>query len=351
MDTILAANPPGESIAGRTNVIAAAGAAPARMRYIGMSSATQGPADIFDRALLRARRARAAAEFGAHDFLFREIAERLAERVSDVRRDFPLALDFGCRTGLFTGAATRLAPGKIGTIIQCDLAPEFARMAHAANGATAIAADEEALPFAASAFDLAVSGGALHAVNDVPGTLAQIRHALAPDGLFLGALIGGETLNELRTALLAAEAEVEGGASPRVAPFAQLSDAAGLLQRAGFALPVADIDRIDVTYENAFRLMADLRGMGETNVRHDRRRTPTRRATLMRAADIYTERFAGADGRIPATFEVFFLTGWAPAASQPRPLRPGSAQARLADALETAEQSAGEAASAGRTGH
>ncbi len=307
------------------------------MRYIGMSSATQGPADIFDRALLRARRARAAAEFGAHDFLFREIAERLAERVSDVRRDFPLALDFGCRTGLFTGAATRLAPGKIGTIIQCDLAPEFARMAHAANGATAIAADEEALPFAASAFDLAVSGGALHAVNDVPGTLAQIRHALAPDGLFLGALIGGETLNELRTALLAAEAEVEGGASPRVAPFAQLSDAAGLLQRAGFALPVADIDRIDVTYENAFRLMADLRGMGET--------------TLMRAADIYTERFAGADGRIPATFEVFFLTGWAPAASQPRPLRPGSAQARLADALETAEQSAGEAASAGRTGH
>lgn len=309
-----------------------------------MSATPHDPAEVFDRALVRDRRARAAADFGAHDFLFREIAGRLAERVSDVRREFPHALDLGCRTGLFAGAVARLAQGKIGTIVQSDLAPGFARAARDANGAAAVAADEEALPFAPGSFELVVSGGALHAVNDVPGALAQINRALAPDGLFLAALIGGETLHELRTALIAAEAEIEGGASPRVAPFAQLADAAGLLQRAGFALPVADLDRIDVTYESAFALMADLRGMGETNARRDRRRAPTRRATVMRAAEIYSERFARADGRIPATFEIFFLTGWAPDASQPKPLRRGSATARLADALGTEERAAGERA-------
>jgi NADH dehydrogenase [ubiquinone] 1 alpha subcomplex assembly factor 5 len=298
-----------------------------------------GPAAIFDRALVRARRNRAARGFAEHDFLFREIAERLAERVSDVRRDFPRALDSGCRSGLFADAVGRLAPGKVGHIVQADTSVDFARGARAANGMPGVVADEEALPFAPHAFDLIVSSAALHAVNDVPGSLAHMRHALAPDGLFLGALIGGETLHELRAALLAAEAEIEGGASPRVAPFAQLADAAGLLQRAGFALPVADTDTIDVTYENAFRLMADLRGMGEANALVERRRSPLRRATLLRAAEIYAERFARPDDRIPATFEVFFLTGWAPHASQPRPLRPGSATARLADALDNTEHS------------
>ncbi|MEP4379137.1 MAG: methyltransferase domain-containing protein [Alphaproteobacteria bacterium] len=303
-----------------------------------------GPVDIFDRTLLRQRRSRVASDFAAHDFLFREIAERLAERTADVRRDFDLALDWGSRTGLYADAAQRLAPGKIGRLVHSEISFEMARDGRAAHGNPTIVADEEALPFAEHSFDLVVSTGVLHAVNDVPGALAQVRRALKPDGLFLGALLGGETLHELRTAWLAAEAEIEGGASPRVAPFAELADAAALLQRAGFALPVADLDPIQVTYEHPLKLMHDLRGMGETNIRQDRRRSPTRRETLFRAAEIYAERFAGSDDRIPATFELFFLTGWAPDASQPRPLRPGSADTRLADALETVEQATGDAA-------
>lgn len=297
-----------------------------------------GPEAIFDRALMRQRRERVAAGFDAHDFLFREIAERLAERAGDVRRDFPLALDAGCRTGLFTRAAQTIIPGKIGGFVASEFAPGMARTARERTGAPSVIADDEALPFAPASFDLVASCAVLQGLNDVPGALLQLRRTLKPDGLFLGALLGGETLHELRHALLAAEAEIEGGASPRVAPFAELADAAGLLQRAGFSLPVADLDPIDVSYENAFALMHELRGMGETNARLDRRRIPTRRATLLRAAEIYSERFADADGRIHATFDVFFLTGWAPADSQPKPLRPGSAQARLADALDTTER-------------
>jgi len=297
------------------------------------------PEPIFDRTLLRRRRARIADRFGAHDFLFWEIANRLAERAGDVRRDFDLALDAGCRTGLFAQQAAVMIPGKIARLIQCDLSPEFAAQARSCTGVPALATDDEFLPFAEASFDLAISCGVLHAVNDVPGALIQLRRVLRPDGLFLGALLGGDTLNELRHALIAAEAEIEDGASPRVAPFAELADAAGLLQRAGFALPVADMDTINVTYENAFALMAELRGMGEANIRHDRRRTPTRRATLLRAAEIYSEQFAGPDGRIPATFQIFFLTGWAPAETQPKPLHPGSASVRLAEALDADERS------------
>ena len=297
-----------------------------------------GPEAIFDRALMRQRRERIAPIFDAHDFLFREIAVRLAERAGDVRQNFPLALDAGCRTGLFTQVAKEMIPEKIGTYILSESTPSFARTAHQRTGAPTVIADDETLPFAPARFDLVASCGVLQGLNDVPGALLQMRQALRPDGLFLGALLGGETLFELRQALLAAEAEIEGGASPRVAPFAELSDAAGLLQRAGFSLPVADLDPIDVSYENAFKLMHELRGMGETNARLDRRRTPTRRATLLRAAESYSARFADAGGRIHASFDVFFLTGWAPADSQPKPLRPGSAQTRLADALDTTER-------------
>lgn len=297
-----------------------------------------GPAAIFDRALKRQRRARIAARFDDHDFLFREIAVRLAERAGDIRHDFALALDAGCRTGLFTQAAQEIIPGKITRFVQSESSPGFAATARARNNVETIVADDEALPFAPASFDLIASCGVLQGLNDVPGALLQLRQSLRPDGLFLGALLGGETLFELREALLTAEAEIEGGASPRVAPFAELSDAAGLLQRAGFSLPLADMDPIDVTYENVFRLMHDLRGMGEANTRLDRRRTPTRRATLMRAGEIYAERFGRPDGRIPASFQVFFLTGWAPDASQPKPLRPGSARTRLADALDTTER-------------
>jgi SAM-dependent methyltransferase len=205
-----------------------------------------------------------------------------------------------------------------------------------------IAADEEALPFCDGVFDLVVSALALQFVNDLPGTLVQIRRALKPDGLFVAAILGGETLTELRQSFATAESEVEGGVSPRVAPFADLRDLGALLQRAGFALPVTDTDRLTVRYGSAFALMHDLRRMGATNALADRRRTPLKRATLMRMGEIYAERFADHDGRLRATFEIMWLSGWAPDPSQQQPLRPGTAKARLADALGTREFPAGE---------
>ncbi len=189
-----------------------------------------------------------------------------------------------------------------------------------------------------------VSALALQFVNDLPGTLVQIRRALKADGLFLATLLGGETLTELRQSFAAAESEIEGGLSPRVAPFADLRDLGALLQRAGFALPVTDVDRLLVRYDSPFALMHDLRRMGATNALVARRRTPLRRATVMRMAEIYAQRFADADGRVRATFEIVWLTGWTPHPSQQQPLRPGSARTRLADALGTQEISAGEKA-------
>jgi SAM-dependent methyltransferase len=207
-----------------------------------------------------------------------------------------------------------------------------------------VIADEEALPFRDGSLDLVVSALALQFVNDLPGVLVQIRRALKPDGLFLAALIGGETLTELRQSFAAAESEMEGGVSPHVAPFADLRDLGALLQRAGFALPVTDTDRVTVRYDSAFALMHDLRRMGATNALLDRRRTPLRRATLTRMAEIYAQRFADNDGRVRATFEIVWLSGWAPHPDQPQPLKPGSAQVRLADALGTREISTGEKA-------
>jgi SAM-dependent methyltransferase len=202
--------------------------------------------------------------------------------------------------------------------------------------------DEEVLPLAEGSLDLAVSALALQFANDLPGLLFQIRRALRPDGLFLAALLGGDTLTELRDAFAAAESEVEGGVSPRVAPFADLRDAGALLQRAGFALPVADVDRVTVRYDTVFDLMLDLRRMGATNALIERRRTPLRRATLFRMAEVYAERFADADKRLRATFEIVWVSGWAPHESQQKPLRPGSAKTRLADALGTKEIPSGE---------
>ena len=304
----------------------------------------------FDRALLRRRRDRAAAGVSAYDFLFREIAERLAERLEEVRRSFPLALDLGCHHGCLASALGWR--GGIERLVQSDLSPAYAVAARnatagseargAKNLTPTLAADEELLPFADGCFDLVLSSLVLHWANDLPGSLIQIKRALRPDGLFLGAMLGGATLGELRQALLQAETEADAGASPRISPFAELHDAASLLQRAGFALPVADIDRITVSYPDALSLMRDLRGMGESNVLRARRRKPLRRQTLLRAADIYQQRHARGDGKIVATFEVFFLTGWAPDTSQPRPLRPGSAKTRLAEALGTEEHKTGE---------
>jgi SAM-dependent methyltransferase len=287
---------------------------------------------LFDRALLRRRRRRAAS-LGPTTFLLDRVAEDFADRLAAVLRRFDLAVDLGTPGEAVRTVLVRI--GSIGTIVAVDTlsrTPPF------------VAADEEALPFRDGALDLVVSALALHHVNDLPGVLVQIRRALKPDGLFVAALLGGETLTELRQAFAAAESDIEGGTSPRVAPFADLRELGALLQRAGFALPVTDVDRVTVRYDSIFGLMHDLRRMGATNALHDRRRMPLRRQTLMRAAEIYAREFADADGRVRATFEIVWLSGWAPDPSQQQPLRPGSAKARLADALGTSEISTGDKA-------
>ena len=295
---------------------------------------------VFDRRLVRRHRARAALHFADHDFLFAEIGERLLDRLDDVTHRFPLALDLGCRQGLLG----RLLKGRGGIrhLMQCDLSGAMLR--HARGFGPVVQADEEVLPFKEESLDLVLSNLSLHWVNDLPGALIQINRALKPDGLFLAAIFGGSTLAELRECLTEAELAETGGISPRVSPFADLRDAAGLLQRAGFALPVADAETITVTYPDMMKLMADLRAMGENNAVLQRLKRPTRRAVLARAAALYAARHRVEGGRIKATFQILFLTGWAPHDSQQKPMRRGSAKARLADALGAVEGSAGEKA-------
>lgn len=289
---------------------------------------------LFDRRLLLQRRQRARA-LGAEDFLLARAAEDLAERLQAVKRRFPLALDLA--TPGENIARALVSNGQIGQLIVSEL---FADKRDGAAPRTA--ASEEALPFAEASFDLVVSALALHWTNDLPGTLVQIRRALKPDGLLLAVLLGGETLTELRQSLAEAETEIEGGLSPRVSPFIEVRTMGSLLQRAGFALPVTDIDRLTVRYANPFDLFRDLRKMGATNALTERSRKPLRRATLARAAAIYAERFADPDGKLRATFDLLWISGWAPSETQQKPLRPGSAKTRLADALGTTEKTAGE---------
>ena len=267
---------------------------------------------LFDRNLLRARLGRAQ-RLGAATFLLDRVTEDMAERLGAVLRDFKRVAEVGTPGDQ---VASRLV-GRFDHYGRIDL-PEL---------------ESEPLPLPAESLDLVISALALQFVNDLPGVLAQIRRALRPDGLLMAAMIGGETLTELRQSFAAAEAELEGGISPRVAPFADLRDVGGLLQRAGLALPVTDVDRIVVRYDSAFGLMQDLRRMGATNVLRERRRMPTRRATMLRMAEIYGERFADPDGRVRATFDVIWLSGWAPHESQQKPLKPGSAKASLAEAV------------------
>ncbi|HZT50838.1 MAG TPA: methyltransferase domain-containing protein [Stellaceae bacterium] len=294
------------------------------------------PLRVFDPRAVRLHRARALRQGGA-DFLQREAAERLADRLDDVNRRFPRALDLGCGGGALARAVA--GRGGIEWLVSADAAAPCLGAA-----GPRVAAEAEALPFAPRSFDLVLSNLALHWANDLPGALLQLRQILRPDGLLLATLWGGETLFELRAALTEAELAEEGGASPRVSPMADLRDLGGLLQRAGFALPVADADAIEATYPDALALMRDLRAMGESNAVLERRRGFTRRATLARAAALYAARFARPDGRIPATFQLVTLTAWAPHESQPRALRPGSARHRLADALGSEERSAGDRA-------
>lgn len=268
---------------------------------------------LFDRALLRARQDRAR-RIEPATFLFDRVAEDMDERLHAVLRDFSDVADIW-------------SPGKV---LRKPLRDRFKSVVEIHPDSSG----QEILALAPDSLDLVVSALAFQFVNDLPGVLAQIRRALRPDGLLMAAMIGGDTLSELRQSFAAAEAECEGGVSPRVAPFADLRDVGALLQRAGFALPVTDVDRVVVRYDSAFALMQDLRRMGATNVLVERRRTPSRRATLLRMAQIYGERFADADGRIRATFDVIWLSGWAPHESQQKPLRPGSAKMGLAEAVK-----------------
>jgi SAM-dependent methyltransferase len=280
-------------------------------------AATANPTPVlFDRALLRARQARARKQ-GEVTFLLERVAEDMADRISAVMRDFADVADIW-------------TPGEL---LRAPLANRFKSVAR-----IRLDGDSEVLPLQPESIDLAVSALAFQFVNDLPGVLAQIRRALKPDGLLLAALPGGDTLTELRQSFAAAEVECEGGVSPRVVPFADLRDIGHLLQRAGLALPVTDVDRIVVRYDNALALMHDIRRMGATNVLLERRRTPTRRATMLRMAQIYAERFADPDGRIRATFDIVWLSAWAPHESQPKPLRPGSAKASLEAAVKNVKR-------------
>jgi SAM-dependent methyltransferase len=261
------------------------------------------------------------------DFLLAHAIEELTGRLAVIKREFPAILDAGTPSPQLAG------------LLQKRLCPRLlVRMAPLAQLAgdqplLRLTGDEENLPLAPESFDLAVSVLSLQNLNDLPGALVQIRRSLKPDGLFLGCLLGGQTLRELRSSLAAAETEIYGGVSPRVAPFADVRDMGGLLQRAGFALPVADSEPLTVRYANMFALMTDLQAMGATNALASRLRKPAARGYFVNAASHYAGHFADPDGRVRATFEMIFLSGWAPHESQQKPLRPGSAALRLADAL------------------
>lgn len=278
-----------------------------------MPSSNNAAPLLFDRALLNVRQMRAA-KLGAEPFLLDRVADDAVERLGAVTRTFSNGIDLATPGDQLRGALR----DRVATLATVDL-PQI---------------DSDSLHLAPESIDLVVSLLALQFVNDLPGVLAQLRRALKPDGLLLAAMIGGDTLTELRQSFALAEAEIEGGASPHVSPFADLRDVGGLLQRAGFALPVTDLDRVVVRYDNAFALMQDLRRMGATNVLVERRKLPTRRATMLRMAQVYGERFADPDGRIRATFDIIWLLGWAPHVSQPKPLRPGSAKFSLEDAVK-----------------
>ena len=289
------------------------------------------PPRIFDRAKLRARRERLAPGFSQYDFLRERVTRELESRLEDTPRRFRSGLELGAAGGALS--LRLMASGKCAAMLAADTAPAFAAAAEA-RGLKAMLADEEALPFNPEQFDLILAPFSLHWVNDLPGTLIQIRRALEPDGLFLAALPGAGTLPELRTALSEAETERTGGLAARLSPLPGLKDSAALLQRAGFTLPVADRDVIEVRYASLDRLFGDLRGMGETAAFSPGIGRPLRRDVLERAKEIYTERFSGPDGRVSARFEILHLSGWAPSPDQPRPLPRGSARASLAEAVK-----------------
>lgn len=273
-----------------------------------------GAPKLFDRLALRQHRERAAAGFGAHDFLLREVGARLLERLDETIEGFSLALDLGCHDGVLAALLAEQRDRRVASLLQCDLSEAMVHKARQQGGASFVA-DEEWLPCGAASLDLVLSLFSLHWVNDLPGVLAQIRYALKPGGLFLAALPGGITLSSLRQGLLEAESATAGGVSPRVAPFVEVREAGMLLQRTGFHLPMADADLLPVDYPDPLAMLRDLRGMGESNALSQRQRSFLRRDTLAALLEAYPQR---ADGRVVAEVEVVYLTGWAPgeAASQ-----------------------------------
>lgn len=293
-----------------------------------------GPIELFDQRALARHRARAAqvafgAPAAAPDFLLRRVAEDLADRLSFINRTFADCIDLGCHRGTL-GRELKRAAG-LANLVSADASPAMLELADKPR----VAIDLARLPFKVASADLIVSGLALQFVNDLPGTLVQIRQTLRPDGLLMAAIVGGRSLHELRDSLLIAETELTGGAAPRVAPMIDVRDFGNLLQRAGFALPVVDSDIATVTYVHPLALMHDLRNMGAANCLAERSRRFLPRAVLARALQIYSERYAEPDGRIRATFEIVTATAWAPHGSQPKPLEPGSAKVRLEDALKS----------------
>lgn len=271
---------------------------------------------VFDRKAIRQKRNRCASDIKEEGFLFDWSAKEIQSRLEDIKRDFSCSLNIGARGALDTTYTIDLAE---------NLNPD-------------IQADEELLPFASNSFDLITSNLSLHATNDLPGTLIQIKNTLKPDGLFIATLFGGETLYELRQSLQQAEMELTGGINPRVAPVADLQQMGALMQRAQFSLPVIDSEKITVTYDNIFKLMLDLRAMGENNTLIERSKNLSSKTLFAKANEIYQQNFSEPDGKIQATFEVIFLLGWAPHESQQKPLRPGSAKNRMADALKSTEE-------------
>ncbi len=293
--------------------------------------------EIFDRKTVFRNRQRAAVNIENYNFLFDWALGNIHERLEIIKRDFPEALLIGARQSPAQIENIKSAKN-IATITTMDIAPALLEK----QPKPTIIADEEFLPLAPQSLDMVISNLGLHSVNDVPGALIQIKRSLKPDGLFIAAMFGGDTLTELRQCLSQAEMSVRGGISPRVYPFADKQQMGNVMQRAGLALPVIDSDIVTVTYENIFKLMADLRGMGESNSIIARDKTTLSKSVMMEAARLYQEQFSDPDGRIRATFEIIFLLGWAPHESQQKPLRPGSAKTELADALGTTEISAGE---------
>lgn len=280
---------------------------------------------LFDRSLLRVRRTRAAASFDSVDFLKKEAAQRLAERLEEVTRRFPLAVELGAHRGEFASAT-------IDRLIRTELAEEMLRRSCLPSSG-GVVCDEERLPFAENSVDLVVSILSLHWVNDLPGTLVQVRRMLKPDGLFLAVLPGARTLWELRGALEGAEEELTGGIRPRISPFVEVRDAGNLLMRTGFALPMADSESVTISYGTMSALLADLRKGGEANALLRRDRTPLRREVLRRAETLYRQRHGDGEGRLAATVELVFFTGWKPHPSQPQPAKRGSGNVPLHEAL------------------